>query len=156
MNNTNLYKIGLILMLVINVVLIFMMLRGPKMPPPHEAGLMERISEKLELNDEQKTKYFELALEHSKQVSELEAKQRKMVKIYFDNLNKANSSGQEAILSQIESLEGEKITVTYQHFEDLKSLCEESQLTHFEEIIKDVLRVLITDQNNSNMPPRDR
>ncbi len=156
MNNTNLYKIGMILMLVINGVLIFMMLRGPKLPPPNEAGLMEKISEKLELNEQQKTKYFELALDHSKEVAKLEAKQKKMVKDYFDKLKTNDSSGKEQVLAQIESLEGDKIKVTYQHFEELKSLCNESQLAHFEEIISDVLRVLVSDQKQPNMPPRNR
>jgi periplasmic protein CpxP/Spy len=156
MNNTNIYKIGLLVMLLVNGLLIFMMLRGPQMPPPSEAGLMGKISEKLELNEEQEAKYFELAQEHRNQVAQLEAKQRDMVKNYFDNLKTSDSSGQEAILAQIENLEGEKITVTYRHFEDLKSLCKESQLAHFDEIIEDVLRVLVSDQKKSNMPPRDR
>jgi hypothetical protein len=117
---------------------------------------MEKISEKLDLNEEQKKKYFELALDHSKKVAKLEVEQKKMVKDYFDNLKTNDSAGEKEVLAQIESLEGDKITVTYQHFKDLKSLCNESQLAHFDEIIADVLRVLVSDQKQPNMPPRNR
>ncbi|WP_339756299.1 hypothetical protein [Algoriphagus aquimarinus] len=156
MNNKNIYKIGLIVMILINGVLIFMMLRGPKMPPPRQNGLMEVISKKLDLDSNQKAEYFELAKDHSRSVADVEAKQKRLMKNYFEFLDKADATGQAEILEQIEELEGEKISVTYQHFEDLKSICSKDQLAHFEEIIEDVLRVIVNDQKINSLPPRDR
>ncbi|MBX2844142.1 MAG: hypothetical protein KTR26_20410 [Flammeovirgaceae bacterium] len=151
----NITGIGLILMIVINVILIFLLVSGP--PMKGKEGIAKVISSKLKLNNEQERLFFELAKKHRIEVNQLEEKQKELLKSYFSQLKDAevDSAVSNNILHQLEKVEREKITVTFQHFADLKNLCKREQIIHYQGIMDDVLRVLLKEFKKKLPPPRD-
>lgn len=160
MNNIKSYKIGLIVMLLANVVLIFFIVQKPGKPPyPQERGdVRKKISHELKLNAEQEAAYFELAHEHRLRVKEVESKQRLLVKTYFELLKDSNPNPEEVTssLQALQFMEAEKLATTYEHFEALKSLCNPAQQARFDLIIDEIISVLIGGGKRLSPPPRDR
>ncbi|UXX79196.1 periplasmic heavy metal sensor [Reichenbachiella carrageenanivorans] len=156
------YQIGLGLMLLVNGILIFLFVQGAPRPPRHDRspkqnGLMEKISQQLQLTPEQQANYFELAKAHATHMNVIDKSHKKLLKTYFKSLilPSEQQPNHDQLLHQIQSLEAQKITITYQHFHDLKALCNESQKAHFELIINDMFDVLIRNSKNNPPPPRD-
>lgn len=152
------YAIGFVIMIILNGVLIFLMLRGPILPPPPPSGpakggdLQGKISKELGLNFEQQETYAALAKEHRFAMDQLEKDQKEVIKSYFNSL--IEDEGNTAImLEKIEQYESDKITLTYQHFEQLKALCSEDQKTQFKLIMKDIIAVLVGPEINNRPPP---
>ena len=153
----NIIPIGLIVMICINILLLFLLFNRPPMLQKQKGDIMKHIGVKLNLNDQQKKQYFVLAEEHRNKMESLDRKQKDLLKTHFNLLktDKNDSTYSQTRLTQLSDLEKEKITITYSHFEDLKSILEDEQLTQFDQIIDDILRVLINEQKNPP-PPRDR
>lgn len=162
MKNYNIYKIGLIVMVIINGVMIFLFVQRPPFPPPSskahkENPLMDKISGELGLTSQQKERYVALAKAHRMNMTEIERGQRKLVRSYFEllKMQDTDQEGMEEMLNEIQQFERAKLTLTFQHFEDLKMLCNEEQQDRFELIMDEVLKVLVSDGKNLPPPPRD-
>ncbi len=147
-------------MLLVNATLIFFMIQKPGMPPhiKGQEGIRSIISKQLELNPEQETSYFNLAENHRMEMTEIKEKQRSLIKSYFDFLKNENENPENvaAVLEQLRSIEAEKLTATYHHFEDLKALCNPTQQAKFELIIDEIIGVLVGKENKLPPPPRDK
>ena len=133
-------------MLIINGVLVFFIIQGQKKGRPGNrrgGDIKERISRKLELSREQESAYFKLALNHQDKMRDSRNEQKELVKAYFEFLASPdpNVEEQERIIEEIKSLEAQKLSITYQHFEDLKAICNEDQLLKFETVLKDLLPI---------------
>lgn len=145
-------------MVLINVVLIGFMVARPKMPPRGKpVDLKNIISEKLNLDEEQQETYFELAKNHGELMAEIEQKQKPLIRDYFSFLKSEdqNFSTQDSLLTEINILESEKLIMTYNHFEQLKEICNPSQQVLFEEIIGDLIQDLLGIQKKRLPRPRD-
>ncbi len=146
-------------MLLINGALIFFLVQGPKRGPHRDrqnADLKERISHKLNFNKDQKSAYIKLAQEHRKNMQAVRKEQKELVKAYFELLASSapDLSKKESLTEEIKSLEARKLSITYQHFEDLKAICVEDQLLDFESVIKDILPVFTGSEGRSGRPAR--
>lgn len=133
-------------MLLINGVLIFFLVQGPKKEGYGDrrgADVKERISRRLEFNREQESAYFKLAVDHQDKMRDSRNEQKELVKAYFEFLASPDSNveEQERIIEEIKSLEAQKLSITYQHFEDLKAICNKDQLLKFETVLKDLLPI---------------
>ena len=152
----NIYKIGLFVMLVTNIALIFLMVNKPRPPMNGGEGLMGKISNKLNLTKEQEIRYFDMAKNHQKEIKKIETEQKELVKVYFNllNTNTTDSPNKSFLIEEFKSFEAKKLEVTFQHFEDLKNLCNEEQKEQFKLIINEVTNVLTGKSQKFPPPPR--
>jgi protein CpxP len=149
--------IGLILMLLINATLIFILVQGPPRPSHKNAGsLMEEISQKLGLSEEQKMQYQTLARQHREAMNGIDKLNMDIAKDYYSTLKIGNESDSDSLLQKLLELERSKQQLTYHHFADLKALCTPEQLPKFNTIIDNILQVLIPEKKKNQPPPRDR
>ena len=71
-----------------------------------------------------------MAEKHRKSMRKIKSSQKELVKEYFSLLSTEDPSSnfREVLLEKISESETKKITLTYQHFEELKSICTDEQL----------------------------
>lgn len=152
------YKIALAIMVIINAILIFILVQGP----PHLRGpndgngrMIDRISLRLDLDDQQKKELFMMAKVHRDSMNKIDQEQRKLVKHYLSLLKVAQGQieRKDSLMNQIQSFEAAKIDFTYQHFEELKSICTVEQLVLFDDLVDEISGVLLGDKHNAP-PPR--
>lgn len=133
-------------MLVINGVLIVMLFSGrdkSQRPFERKGGFMEKVSNDLGLEEEQKTAYFEMAKAHRLRMRNIHARHRELMQSYFQYL-KDPEINEEKIANTLEALvvlEEEKLLATYAHFNDLRGICTEEQKERFELIIDDLIKI---------------
>ena len=140
--NNKLYKIGFFGLLVINIGLVALFIFKPK-PHMRQRGAREQISEKLAFSDEQEKQFGEMVKIHRQAIREIMEEERTLVRSYFEQLSiTTGSEDKELLLRQIMKLKKDKIVLTYHHFEELKSICNEDQLAKFDEVIADVIPML--------------
>lgn len=159
MISKKIYKIGLIVLIIVNGVLIFLLTQGPPPPPKDQRSrsLIQKISKKLNLSPDQIDKYSAMAFQHREAMQSIENEQKRFVSTYFESLTSTDPSDSTSVMTnQILQLEKKKLEVTYGHFEDLKDLLNEDQQEQFEKIIKDILVVLVGGEEILPPPPRDR
>jgi protein CpxP len=159
MKTNTFLKIALLIMFIINVVLIgFMLLGKPKTPlTAREGSVKEMIANKLNLDEEQREAYFALANQHNKAMMEVNRKARPLVREYFSflKMEEPNQEIQDSILSSLNQLDRDKVTITYAHFEDVKEICNSDQVVAFEGVMDQLIQQLLGDQKKSPPPPRD-
>ncbi|MEP0985420.1 hypothetical protein [Ekhidna sp.] len=140
--NSKLYKIGFFILLVINVGLVVLFVFRPK-HPSRQMGARAQISQKLAFTEVQEKQFGEMVQTHRQAVRELMIEERTLVRSYFEQLStEASSEDKEILLQQIMKLKKDKIILTYNHFEELKELCNEEQLAKFEEVIANIIPML--------------
>lgn len=152
----HIYKIGLLAMLIVNVTLLFLMFSRSKPPMEGGKGLMGKISNKLNLDKEQETTFFKLAKKHRREMEKIEKEQKQLIKNYFNFLHtsEVNLNEKSRITEELKSLEAQKLEVTFQHFEELKSLCDDTQKAQFKTIINEIINVLTDEGKKFPPPPR--
>jgi len=149
--NSKLFKIGFFVLLVINMGLVALFVFRPK-PHMREKGAREQIIQKLDLTEAQEKQFGEMVAAHRQAVRALMSEERTLVRSYFEQLSSTSGSEEkQVLLQQIMMLKEDKIVLTYDHFEALKSLCNEEQLARFDEVIADIIPRLA---NDSNRPTR--
>jgi len=161
MKINTIYKFGFFLMLAMNGVLIFLLLQKPQNPPKHlpnahGASLQKKISKKLNLNEAQQAEYQTMAFQHREEMNRIEKEHKTSVKSYFETLKSPEQqNSKETLLNEIWMKEKQKLTLTYTHFEELKSMLNKKQAVHYEAIIDDILKVLLDKEKKMPPPPRD-
>lgn len=155
--NSKMYRIGFFALLTINIALMVLFVLGPKPPRPEgggpESGIKDEISRELGFTEAQKARFDEMAINHREAIRSLEDRERKLIKTFFEQLASTNANGnKEEQLQEILQLERDKIMVTYNHFEELRGICNEEQLTRFDKVMERVVPVL----TNSSERPMQR
>ncbi|GAB5409305.1 MAG: hypothetical protein BalsKO_16700 [Balneolaceae bacterium] len=158
MINTKLYITGLAIMLILNGVLIFLLLQNTDGPPKkrgNNESLKEKISQQLQLTNDQVKAYEILSKEHQKATKNIERKQKDLARAYFSQLKESDPDSVflSSQLLELQTLDAQKIALTYSHFEDLKRLCTNEQKAKFEKIVDEILLVLLSEQENRPPPP---
>ena len=147
--NNNKYKIGFFVLLVINIVLVAVFSFRPRIPM-RQGGIKEEISIELGFTEEQRSIFDGLANNHRESIHALDKEEQELVRSFFSQLSSDQSNeNQEIQIREILQLEREKIMVTYHHFEELKALCNEEQLSKFNRVMERIVPVLT---NTSGRP----
>lgn len=163
MSKNTLIKIGLGLMVLLNTILLFLMVQGPPRPMYPLVGemrgeqpIMKQVSVNLNFDKAQESAYFELAKQHRIKLDEIRRSQRELVEDRLDLLKKKDKNlvVEQRILNQLQKLEGDKMKLTFEHFEDLKALCNEDQWSEFDQVVEQLKGILLNDQKK--MPPPRR
>ncbi len=152
--NKKIYQIGFFLMLAVNVLLIVLL--SNKAPHKNPSDLKEIISTKLNLSESQRRIYYGLASEHREKMRTLSENEKKIIEDFFQNLSNNNVNNNSHLLKSISAIHEQKVSITYQHFEDLRNICNTEQLTDFDKIMADILKVLLGENNQPPPPPERR
>ncbi|MGD1892569.1 MAG: hypothetical protein ACFB15_18510 [Cyclobacteriaceae bacterium] len=161
MTTNSLFRLGFYALVLINAVLIFLLVKGPspgRPPIPLEKGtsLMKTIGEKLNLTSGQMDQYENMAKQHRQVMINLQEEQRPLLRSYFELLKSPiEQDSSDNLLTEILILERRKLTTTYSHFEELKTILTVDQADQFESIVDDILRVLLSGEKKLPPPPRD-
>jgi hypothetical protein len=130
--------------------------KRPEMRPGSgQNSIIEKISNQLELADGQVFEYKLMAEKHGKQMRVLQEDHRLLMKSYFETLITSSIDSPDSIKNEILKIESEKLRITYEHFRELKSILTAQQNERFELIMKDILVILIGEENKLPPPPRD-
>ena len=159
-SSNKIYKLALVLLILINGALVFLLLQNAPPPRPGPKGhgpLLEKITAKLELTEDQRLSYSGMALGHRENMRMIEKEQKRLITSYFQSLmHTTQNQSNDSLVDQILKQEQRKLEITYAHFEELKTLLDEKQKDRFELIMKDILKVLVGEGKKLPPPPRDR
>ena len=148
MTQLKLFKIISLILGVMNLILLAMFLMAP--PPPHlkNKGLKDIVAKELQLSTDQKKIYTASTITHRQQMRRLNRKEHRLVLDYFKILIEEDTElDKENLLKQIKAIEGEKIEVTYEHFEELKAICDEKQEKRFPRVMRKAIKFLVIRNN---------
>ncbi|MCC6279628.1 MAG: periplasmic heavy metal sensor [Saprospiraceae bacterium] len=130
--------------------------------PPHERpgrpGKLDReIVETLQLNAAQQQQFEQLKTAHHEQMLSSDQAYRLALDNYFallknDSFVPAQRDSLQGVLSRIQQ---ERVTVTFQHFSELKALCSAEQRQHFAELLPALMQVMLPNRDRQG-PPRNK
>lgn len=158
MSQFKFYKYATWSLLFLNIaVLAFFILTKPKpLPRPTSKDFQAEVIEILRLNRQQVSTFKALAETHNQKMSSINEQQQKLLPPYFESLTDLSKDiDEDNILNQFQQLEREKIAVTYQHFQEIKSILDEEQLPHFEELIGGLVDRFLLNKKKGPPPPKD-
>lgn len=151
------YQIGFAVLVLINASLIFLLVRQGQRPPrshgSRNTSIIEKVSNRLALTEDQLMDYRLMANQHGEQMRKLESDHRSSIKAYFETLSNKSTRSADSLKKEILKIESEKLQITYDHFAALRALLSEQQQDQFEPIIKEILAVLMGERNRFRPPP---
>lgn len=139
MKKNTLYIILIVVLLLLNVFQLSKFLFHPKPIKHHEANFKDKAITLLELDKQQANTFFDFSKKHHKQINELQKKQKKLTSLYFEQAS-------DSILDLITNLDKEKIIVTQNHFEEIKSILTPNQYANFEKFKQQAIHVILNNQ----------
>ena len=155
MNQLQLYKYATGAMVLLNIALVlFFFLTKPD--PPRGDGarnFRSKAIEILQLDTNQQATFVQLAERHNQRMKTISEQQRARLKPYFGSLiDTTKVSDTMALIEEIPQLERDKVEVTYQHFQEVRSLLTEEQLPYFEQFVSQALDILLLDREKPRPP----
>tara|TARA_R110000737_G_scaffold350070_2_gene387991 strand:+ start:1295 stop:1762 length:468 start_codon:yes stop_codon:yes gene_type:complete len=136
MNKLKFYKVATILLLILNVVLVSaFLITKPKGGP----GGNDRINvqDHFKMDETQHDLFLKKVEMHHDEMKSIKEKQIEMLKSYLSNVNESqNSEGKEVVMNMVKELEGNKLTSTYNHLKEVKSILKDDQLPLFDSFLK--------------------
>ena len=159
MNNW-IVKVGIVILVILNLSLVFLMLREsrPQRPIHKPVRMLEMIGEKLDLDEDQRSEFREMAHKHRRKMRELMRHQRELSREYFALLEAENNEEDRLTLEgKIAEVEAEKLRMTYEHFSNLKSICNNDQKEKFDEIMNEIVEIILPPHPGGKRrgPPKD-
>lgn len=134
----------------------FLLLRRPPHPPGEGPGRLDRqIVEQLQLDAAQQQQFDLLKKAHRAQMQDFDRNYREALGNYFallknDTLLPAQHDSLQAALGRIQQ---DRVSVTFKHFQDLKTLCRPEQKQHFAALLPELMQVILP---RKNPPPPGR
>ncbi|GAA5221261.1 hypothetical protein [Membranihabitans marinus] len=158
MNKNNIFKYSTIFLLLLNLALIgFIIFSKPKPPRLRDDNFKERIVSILKLDEDQNKEFSNLAMTHNQEINAINSEQQKLAHDYFNSVIKESDGEDSAeILKQLAQLENKKLTVTADHFHDVKNILRSDQLDQYPAFVDQVLGVLLMGNNKGPKPRNDR
>lgn len=158
MEQVKFFKLAILGLVLLNVCVVgFLLLSKPK--PPHRPtpgkGIRYEITDIFNFSVEQTKSFHHLADEHHKTIKSIEERQKTLASKYFEGLTHSMSDvDKQEIITELQSLEGNKIEETYLHLEEIKELLDEGQQVHFQEFMDKVSQKILGSQKKG--PPKSK
>ncbi|MFY7901045.1 MAG: hypothetical protein ACOVNY_12735 [Chitinophagaceae bacterium] len=150
--NNKWWAIAVVVLIILNIATLatFWMIRSKEMIqkenllPPKKDGAAMYLIEQLQFDSIQKKEFLFLKQTHQKGIRDTRNKLRHVKENFFDLLSDTTISEKDIIerSSEIASLEQEIEMLSFQHFQQVRKLCNAKQQEHFDAIIKDVLKLI--------------
>lgn len=148
-------KIGFISLILLNLVLIFLLFdRKPQNRPEGDQlrNPTEMISTRLDFNDDQKLKLSEFIQRHRDQASTIQKKIEQEKRRLFENLD-LDSIQIGVKTSNIGKLHAQLDQLTYDHMNEILSLCNVDQKDRFNRLMHELLRGMRPNGPEGRRPP---
>ena len=154
MNKIKFYKVAAISLLILNVILISaFLITKPKGGPGKNDRF--KVREHLNLDEAQHDLFLKNVELHHEEMESIKEKQIEMLKLYLYNINGGQKSEeQEEVLHMMKELEGKKLTSTYNHLKDVKSILKDDQLSLFDLFLKHRIEAMSNVDRNRNPPKK--
>jgi protein CpxP len=152
MDRERLLTVAVVFLLILNVAMVaFLFIRKPLPPPRPE--LFKIIVRELQFSESQKEIYLGLRDEHHHQMEELDGRFREIFNVYLDQL-KSHPEGslRDSLENQMGLIEKSKASITLEHFQKVKEICNEDQKKKFNELIPEISRFI--NRPREQRPPR--
>jgi len=132
-------------------------LTKPKPPRhSHSNNFQSEVIEILDLDSQQTAAFEKMAETHSQKMRSINRQQQQLLPPYFKSLTDSSKNvDKTAILNQFQQLGKQKIEVTYQHFQDIKLILNENQLSHFERLMGRFADNLLLGKKRNPPPPKN-
>ncbi|MEO0900006.1 MAG: hypothetical protein AAFY71_26565 [Bacteroidota bacterium] len=123
------------------VVLAFFLLAKPKRQPNSSSeNIRNEIIELLRLDELQRSTFEASADTHKHQMREFNQREKKLLALYFKCLSDEPCRiDKDSLLNQFLLVEKNKIEATYHHFQEIKDILNEDQLSDFEVFMQKVM-----------------
>ena len=150
MNKVKFLSIICILLVICNIALISFLLINRHGPPRRHHGPRDLIIDKLHFDKNQATKYDKLIEWHR---SEMDKHQNDMMylkhSLYHQLAFDSTSSTKDSLINQISLKQIEIEKTNYKHFEDIKKICNNTQLKAFDNLTNELANMF----GHHNGPP---
>ena len=140
MKFNNRFSVTIITGLLISNVLLVGFLINKSNNHPVRKGPKTLIINRLKLNSHQIDLYENLIKNHRDAINPTRNKIQKNKKLLYKGLNK-NEKINDSIFSIIKDLNNKIELINYNHFMDIRNICDDSQLKLFNELSKDLYRI---------------
>ncbi len=155
MEQNRFFKLASAFLLIINILLLVFLYFGRRSKPNPSRSLLPEAIRILDLDERQEADFKLLASEHNKQLGRISKEKSELISLHFEKLKDPSLADEEmSPPRRIQELEGEKILVTYAHFQDVKALLRQDQLSNFDTFLEKATKILIT--NNRRPRPLKR
>lgn len=151
MRKEKLLWILIILLIVVNGATLFFLISGRR---PEPGNRFDRtITEVLQLSEDQTRQFNVMKKAHHQEMIRVDREMRSTYETYFYLLSDTgNIPEKDSLENVLGKKQKEKIQITYQHFNDLKSICTPEQKEKFNELIPLLMHVINPQKNL--LPPR--
>ncbi len=160
MNKFMTYKSATWALLALNVIVLafFVFIKPTHQMPPNP--LREFAKTEMNLDENQYQLFIKSADKHRKQIIELETQQNDLLQKYFshlivDTLTNNNAANNDENLAALQSIEKQKIELTYQHFVEIKSLLKPTQYESYAVFLQKALDRFFKKNKKNRKPPKD-
>lgn len=154
MKKETLLTVAVIALLLLNFgTLAFLFFGRPSHPQgPGRRPLDRQIVEQLQMDSGQEQQFRQLKSAHHEQMLAFDRAYHDALEHYFallknDSIQPAQQDSLQAILTRIQQ---DRITVTFQHFADVKRLCTPEQKKHFDALLPDLVQVILPRKGRPN------
>lgn len=136
MKKEKIYKIGVVILLILNLLQLAGFLFAPKPPKPKQVQFEQEAVEILHLNDQQKQEFYASAKKHHQAMKSLIEKQKELTASYFEQ-------PKEIFLNEIKKIEAQKIKVTETNFNEIEQLLHPNQKSYFKKFKNRALKIIL-------------
>ncbi len=151
MNKLKFFKTVTWILIVINIsILVFFYVSQPK----HHGFDPKNIQRELSLSKSQHQKFIHSANKHRTGIHKLRKKQRQLVMCYFGTISKGSVSDTSLYVKQLESIESEKLKITYIHFKEIKAILNKKQSKNFNTFMHSLMERIVSNKNGPRRPIR--
>lgn len=154
-------RMGLVLMVVLNAVTITLLLTGAghhhRGGPPHPhrpPGGPDRIAEELHFNEAQTRQFETMRRAHHQQLLTITDEMVAIRRQVYSAPSYADSLRADSLIQIVAAKSAALDRITYQHFADLRKLCDPGQQKIFDDVISDFASHIGSPMGN-HPPPHD-
>lgn len=158
MSKIKLLSIAVIGLLVINTIIVGFLFMKKTPPPPagpmEQAGPKRIIIERLHFDKEQVMAYEKLIDEHRFAIRTIDDSIRLVKTLLYQTLTNENFTGKNLLINRLGVLQQQIDGVHYNHFVQLKKLCNPGQRNSFNDLTKELAH-FFGQEKKGPPPPRD-
>jgi ribosomal protein S17E len=137
MTKERLLTIAVVFLLLLNVIVIGSLFTK-KQEPVSAPELHKVLVQELNLDEAQQKKFFYLRDQHHEMIEDLDKKFKRTFDAYLELLKTESEITLDSLENQMGMLEKTKASITWQHFQHVKELCNDEQKKKFDELIPQI------------------